>query len=101
MDYLVIDFPPGTGDEPLAVAQWVGKDAWAPVVIIAPQDVAVADVRRSASFCKMLNLPVAGIVENMSGKICPHCGHQVDLFKTGGGERFAVEMGVPFLGRIR
>lgn len=99
VDSLVIDSPPGTGDEPLAVAQMVGKDAWA-VVVTTPQDVAVADVRRSVSFCETLHLRVAGIVENMSGLICPHCGKQVDLFKVGGGEKLAGEMGVPFLGRI-
>jgi len=99
LDYLVIDSPPGTGDEPLAVAQLAGKGAWA-VVVTTPQDLAVADVRRSVSFCKTLNLHVAGIVENMSGLTCPHCGRQVDLFGVGGGETLALEMGVPFLGRI-
>lgn len=99
LDYLVIDSPPGTGDEPLAVAQMVGEGASA-IVVTTPQDVAVADVRRSVSFCKALSLRVAGIIENMSGLLCPHCGGRVDLFKTGGGEKLAVEMGVPFLGRI-
>jgi len=99
LDFLVIDSPPGTGDEPLSVAQMIGSDACA-VVVTTPQDVAIADVRRSVSFCRKLNLPVAGIVENMSGLICPHCGKEVDLFKIGGGERLASEMGVPFLGRI-
>lgn len=99
LDYLVIDSPPGTGDEPLAVAQMVGKGAWA-VVVTTPQDVAIANVRRSVSFCKTLSLRVVGIVENMSGLACPHCGKQVDLFKVGGGEKLAAEMGVPFLGRI-
>ncbi|NBB94968.1 MAG: P-loop NTPase [Planctomycetes bacterium] len=99
LDYLVVDSPPGTGDEPLAVAQLVGKGAWA-VVVTTPQDVAISDVRRSVSFCKTLHLRVAGIIENMSGLVCPHCGQQVDLFKVGGGERLATEMDVPFLGRI-
>lgn len=99
LDYLVIDSPPGTGDEPLAVAQMVGQDAWA-VVVTTPQDVAIADVRRSVSFCRSLNLHVAGIIENMSGFVCPHCGKGVDLFKKGGGERLALEMNVPFLGCI-
>jgi len=99
LDYLVIDSPPGTGDEPLAVAQMVGHGAWA-VVVTTPQDLAIADVRRSVSFCKTLRLRVAGIVENMSGLVCPHCGKQVDLFKIGGGRKLAAEMGVPFLGRI-
>jgi len=99
LDYLVIDSPPGTGDEPLAVAQMVGEDTWA-VVVTTPQDVAVTDVRRSVSFCKTLKLHVAGIIENMSGLVCPHCGGDIDLFKTGGGQKLAVEEGVPFLGRI-
>ncbi len=99
LDYLVIDSPPGTGDEPLAVAQLVGADALA-VVVTTPQDVAIADVRRSISFCEKLELEVAGIVENMSGFICPCCNQQTDLFKAGGGEKLAAEAGVPFLGRI-
>ncbi len=99
LDYLVVDSPPGTGDEPLAVAQMVGQDALA-VVVTTPQDVAIADVRRSVSFCNTLNLRVAGIIENMSGFVCPKCGDKIDLFKTGGGESLAEEMNVPFLGRI-
>ena len=99
LDCLVIDSPPGTGDEPLAVAQMVGEGGWA-VLVTTPQELAVDDVRRSVSFCKRLDLRVAGIIENMSGLVCPHCGKQVELFKTGGGEKLAAEMHVPFLGRI-
>jgi Mrp family chromosome partitioning ATPase/predicted Fe-Mo cluster-binding NifX family protein len=99
LDVLVIDSPPGTGDEPLAVAQMVGRGASA-VVVTTPQDLAVADVRRSVSFCKTLGLEVAGIIENMSGLICPHCNETIDLFQTGGGEKLAAETGVPFLGRV-
>jgi len=99
LDYLVIDSPPGTGDEPLSVAQLVGNPAGA-VVVTTPQDVAISDVRRCVSFCNRLSLPVIGIVENMSGLICPHCGEKIDLFKTGGGEALSKEMNVPFLGRI-
>ncbi|MFW6153593.1 MAG: iron-sulfur cluster carrier protein MrpORP [Planctomycetota bacterium] len=99
LDDLIIDAPPGTGDEPLSVAQMVGAGAWA-VLVTTPQAVAVADVRRSVSFCRALDLPVAGIIENMSGLVCPHCGRAVNLFATGGGERLAAEMEVPFLGRI-
>ena len=99
LDFLVIDSPPGTGDEPLAVAQLVGRDASA-VIVTTPQEVAISNVRRSVSFCKTLSLSVLGIVENMSGLSCPHCGEQVDVFKVGGGEQLAAEMGVPFLGRI-
>jgi Mrp family chromosome partitioning ATPase/predicted Fe-Mo cluster-binding NifX family protein len=99
LDDLVIDCPPGTGDEPLAVAQLVGDGAEA-VIVTTPQDLAVADVRRSIGFCRTLQLKIAGIVENMSGLVCPHCNELVDLFRTGGGERLAEEMGVPFLGRV-
>jgi len=99
LDYLVIDAPPGTGDEPLSVAQLVGQPAGA-VLVTTPQELSIADVRRSVSFCQKVSLPVVGIIENMSGLLCPHCGGQIDLFKTGGGEGLAHEMNVPFLGRI-
>jgi predicted Fe-Mo cluster-binding NifX family protein len=99
LDYLVIDLPPGTGDEPLSVCQLV-ENADGAVIVTTPQDVSVADVRRSVSFCHALHLPVLGVVENMSGFVCPHCGEITNVFKTGGGERMAGEMGVPFLGRI-
>lgn len=99
LDYLVVDSPPGTGDEPLAVAELVGSPAEA-VVVTTPQDLAIADVRRCVSFCADVSVPVAGIVENMSGLLCPHCGQRVELFKTGGGKSLAEEMKVPFLGSI-
>ncbi|MDI9442949.1 MAG: Mrp/NBP35 family ATP-binding protein [Planctomycetota bacterium] len=99
LDYLVIDAPPGTGDEPLSVAQLVGQPAGA-ILVTTPQDLAIADVRRSVSFCEKVSLPVVGIVENMSGLVCPHCGGKIDLFKTGGGEALAREMNVPLLGQI-
>jgi len=99
LDYLVVDSPPGTGDEPLSVAQLVGSPAVA-VVVTTPQAVAISDVRRCVSFCNTLSLPVLGIVENMSGLLCPKCGERIDLFKRGGGAALALEMGVPFLGQI-
>jgi len=99
LDYLVIDSPPGTGDEPLSVAQLAAPVDGA-VIVTTPQDVATADVRRSITFCRQLEVPVLGVVENMSGFVCPKCGTVTDIFKTGGGERMAAEMGVPFLGRI-
>jgi len=99
LDYLVIDSPPGTGDEPLSVCQLVGVADGA-VVVTTPQDVATADVRRSISFCRQLSMPVLGVVENMSGFACPRCGVVTDIFQAGGGERMAAEMHVPFLGRI-
>jgi len=99
LDYLVVDSPPGTGDEPLSVAQLVGSPA-AAIIVTTPQEVAISDVRRCVSFCNTLSLPVLGIVENMSGLLCPTCGQRIDLFKCGGGAALAKEMGVPFLGRI-
>ncbi|MDD5556986.1 MAG: Mrp/NBP35 family ATP-binding protein [bacterium] len=99
LDYLVVDSPPGTGDEPLSVCQLVGEAAGA-VIVTTPQDVATADVRRSIGFCRALDLPVIGVIENMSGFTCPGCGRRLDIFRTGGGERMARETGVPFLGRI-
>jgi ATP-binding protein involved in chromosome partitioning len=99
LDYLVIDCPPGTGDEPLTVVQTLDKVDGA-VVVTTPQDLAIADVRKSISFCGQLKLPIIGVIENMSGFVCPHCGETVDIFKRGGGETMAQEMRVPFLGRI-
>lgn len=99
LDYLIIDSPPGTGDEPLSVCQLI-ENADGAVIVTTPQDVSVADVRRSVNFCHALHLPVLGVVENMGGFVCPHCGETTDIFKSGGGERMAAEMGVPFLGRV-
>jgi ATP-binding protein involved in chromosome partitioning len=98
LDWLVIDSPPGTGDEPLSVAQLV--PATGAVIVTTPQEVSILDSRKAVVFARRLNLRVLGIIENMSGFVCPHCGKRIDLFKTGGGERAALEMGVPFLGRI-
>ncbi len=99
LDYLVIDSPPGTGDEPLSVCQLIENPDGA-VIVTTPQDVALIDVRKSITFCRQVNMPVIGVVENMSGFICPHCGTQTDIFKTGGGGEMADNMGVPFLGNI-
>lgn len=98
LDCLVIDAPPGTGDEPLSVAQ-LARPA-AAVIVTTPQDVALADVRKSISFCNSLSLPVAGVIENMSGLDCPHCGREIRLFSSGGGEQLAAEFDIPFLGRL-
>ncbi|WP_300160219.1 Mrp/NBP35 family ATP-binding protein [Solidesulfovibrio sp.] len=98
-DVLVVDCPPGTGDEPLSVLQIFGRKAMA-VIVTSPQDVAVDDVRRSITFCRQLSTPIVGIVENLSGFACPSCGAVHEIFSTGGGERLAKEAGVPFLGRI-
>jgi Mrp family chromosome partitioning ATPase len=98
LDFLVIDSPPGTGDEPLTVAQTI-KDAKA-VIVTTPQEVALADVRKSINFCKTVNMEIFGLVENMSGFSCPHCNEMIELFGSGGGERTAKEMGIQFLGSI-
>jgi len=99
LDYLVIDLPPGTGDEPLSIAQLIPEKANA-VVVTTPQEVALLDSRKAVRFAEQLHMPVLGIVENMSGMTCPHCGAEIDLFRKGGGERSARELGVPFLGRV-
>jgi ATP-binding protein involved in chromosome partitioning len=99
LDYLIIDSPPGTGDEPLSVCQLIPSMTGS-IVVTTPQEVAILDSRKSITFSKQLNIPVLGVVENMSGYVCPHCGKEVDLFGTGGGEKAAEEMEVPFLGRI-
>jgi Mrp family chromosome partitioning ATPase len=99
LDYLIVDSPPGTGDEPLSVAKLVGTRAEA-VLVTTPQQLATADVRRCVAFCRRLSLPVLGILENMSGFCCPTCGEHIDLFKRGGGRDLASEVGVPFLGQI-
>jgi Mrp family chromosome partitioning ATPase len=99
LDYLVVDSPPGTGDEPLAVVQQVGSPAGA-VIVTTPQELAISDVRRCVGFCRTVSLPIIGIIENMSGFVCPHCSQRIDLFKSGGGKTLALEMKVPFLGSI-
>ena len=98
LDFLVIDSPPGTGDEPLTVAQMI-SDAMA-IIVTTPQEVALADVRKSINFCKAVKMEIFGLIENMSGFHCPHCGELIELFGSGGGERTAKEMGIRFLGRI-
>ena len=98
LDYLIVDSPPGTGDEPLSVAQSIpGAQA---VVVTTPQDISLSDVRRSIGFCNALKMKIVGVIENMSGLVCPHCGGRIDLFKMGGGRKMAGEMGVPFLGAL-
>ena len=98
LDYLFIDSPPGTGDEPLTVAQVVPKARG--IIVTTPQEISLLDIRKSITFCRQVKMPVVGILENMSGLVCPHCGERIDLFSSGGGERTALEMGVPFLGKI-
>lgn len=99
LDYLIIDSPPGTGDEPLSVIQLLGKVDGA-VIVTTPQKVAAVDVRKSVSFCRQLGVPVIGIVENMSGFACPHCGKVTEIFSAGAGRSISADMHIPFLGSI-
>jgi len=99
LDYLVVDCPPGTGDEALSTAQVLGSIDGV-VIVTTPQDLAVVDVRKCVTFCRQLSLPVLGIVENMSGFICPHCQKRTDIFAGAGGAQLAQDFGVPFLGSI-
>ena len=99
LDYLVVDLPPGTGDEALTIAQ-LAPNVKGAVVVTTPQDVAVLDAVKAVKFIEKLELPVIGIIENMSGMICPHCKETIDLFSTGGGKKAAEDLGVPFLGAI-
>lgn len=99
LDYLIIDSPPGTGDEPLSVAQLI-KDLSGVIVVTTPQEVAMLDSRKSIQFARQLNIPYIGIIENMSGFTCPHCGKEIDLFNKGGGKKAADELDVEFLGDI-
>jgi len=99
LDYLIVDSPPGTGDEPLSVCQMI-PDPDGAVIVTTPQDVALADVRKSVTFCRQLKMNVIGVIENMSTFVCPHCGETTDIFKSGGGESMAEEMDVKFLGKL-
>ncbi|RLC27785.1 MAG: ATP-binding protein [Deltaproteobacteria bacterium] len=98
LDYLVIDSPPGTGDEPLTVAQTI-KDARA-LIVTTPQEISLADVRKSINFCRQVGMFILGLVENMSGFKCPHCGEKIDLFKAHGGEMMAAKENIPLLARL-
>ena len=99
LDYMVVDLPPGTGDEPLSVVQLI-KEIDGAIIVTTPQDLALLDSRKAVNFSEILKVPVIGVIENMSGFTCPHCGKEINIFKYGGGERAAEELGVPFLGRV-
>ena len=99
LDYLIIDSPPGTGDEPLSVVQQIGKLDGG-IVVTTPQEVALADVRKNINFAKKLKLPIIGVIENMSGFKCPCCDTITEIFQGSGGEHLAKEMDVKFLGKI-
>lgn len=100
VDVLVVDTPPGTGDEPLSVVQNLGPTLDGAVIVTSPQDVSLMDAGRSVTFAKKLELRIFGILENLSGFVCPHCGEETNLFGRGGGEQAARAMEVPFLGRM-
>ncbi|HUT31026.1 MAG TPA: iron-sulfur cluster carrier protein MrpORP [Sedimentisphaerales bacterium] len=113
LDYLIVDCPPGTGDEPLSIAQLLGvikphgdqtetrqTGPTAAVIITTPQQLAVIDVKKCITFCRQLSLPVLGVIENMSGFVCPHCNRKTDIFKSAGGEQMATDLAVPFLGAV-
>lgn len=99
LDYLIVDLPPGTGDEPLSVAQLIPSPDGA-VIVTTPQDVALLSVRKSINFAKAVKLPVIGIVENMAGLTCPYCGKSISVFGDGGPQQAAKEMDIPFLGSL-
>ena len=99
MDYVILDLPPGTGDEALSISQIV-PEVEGVVIVITPQDVALLDARKAINFADQMKIKVLGVIENMSGFVCPHCGEISYIFKTGGGEKAAKDHNVPFLGRI-
>jgi len=99
LDYLIVDAPPGTGDEPLSLCQLIQPLDGA-IIVTTPQKVAAVDVRKSVSFCKRLDVPVLGVIENMSGFACPKCGEITQILPAGGGKQIATDMNVPYLGAI-
>ena len=99
LDYLILDFPPGSGDEVLSAAQMIKGDR-AAVIVTTPQEMSMADCRKCIDFCKKLEIGIAGIIENMAGFTCPDCGHTHQLFSSGGGEALAKRYGAPLLARL-
>lgn len=99
LDYLFIDLPPGTGDEPLSVAQLI-PDLDGVVIVTMPSEVSESVVKKAVTFARQIGVPIIGIVENMAGFICPDCGAKINIFKTGGGKRIADSLSVPYLGSI-
>lgn len=99
LDYLVLDFPPGTGDEVLSACQMITGDTKA-LIVTTPQEVALADCRKCVDFCRQVGVPIAGIIENMSGFVCPDCGHRHEIFSSGGGEALAALAEAPLLAQI-
>jgi ATP-binding protein involved in chromosome partitioning len=99
LDLMLIDLPPGTGDEPLSIAQLL-PEMDGVIIVTIPSEVSQVVVKKAVNFARTLGLPIIGVIENMSGFICPNCGAKIDIFQSGGGEKIAKEMEVPFLGKI-
>ena len=99
LDYLFIDLPPGTGDEPLSVTQLI-PDMDGVVIVTMPSEVSQAVVKKAVTFARQIGVPIIGIVENMSGFVCPDCGAKIDIFRTGGGRKVADDLSIPYLGSI-
>jgi ATP-binding protein involved in chromosome partitioning len=99
LDYLFIDLPPGTGDEPLTVMQLI-PNMDGVVIVTMPSELSEAVVKKSVTFAKQVGIPIIGIIENLSGYVCPECGKKIDIFMTGGGKRMAEDLTVPYLGNI-
>lgn len=98
LDFLVVDFPPGTGDAQLSMAQLTNITGG--IIVTTPQDVALMDAARAVDFFKKLKIPVFGVIENMSYFVCPRCGEKVDIFSHGGGKKLSIQLSLPFLGEI-
>lgn len=99
LDYLLFDLPPGTGNEQITIIDFIGEVDGA-IIVTTPQDLAVLDARKMISFARDSNVPIVGVIENMSTLTCPHCDKDIDVFKTGGGEKLAEELVLPYLGKI-
>lgn len=99
LDFLFIDLPPGTGDEPLSIAQFL-PEMDGVIIVSMPSELSSSIVKKAIRFAQRLNLPIIGVVENMNGFVCPHCGEKTDIFRSGGGKAMAEQAGVPFLGSI-
>lgn len=99
LDFLFIDLPPGTGDEPLSIMQLI-PEMDGVVIVTIPSEVSQIVVKKAVTFSRKLNIPVIGIIENMSGFVCPKCGAEIEIFKVGGGKKIAEDLKIPFLGRI-
>lgn len=99
LDFLLVDLPPGTGNEAISIIELIGKVDGS-VIVTTPQEVVLLDVKKAVFFSRDSNVPIIGIVENMSGLRCPHCHENIDVFKTGGGVKICMELGVAFLGKI-